>query len=158
MFINIQNLLVFNVNKHSKPPCFQCEQTFKNLLVFIIRKHSKTSLFSMWINIHNLLVFNVNKHSKTSLFSIWDVASLKLFWINLTKFSDRFFYMFKCRYYNTRKFTSLHYSDTYVIMHNIRVVYDSQWNYSLSIWYIDKESCHRLSETPAILYMKHLSK
>ena len=28
----------------------------------------------------------------------------------------------------------------------------------LSIYYIDEESCHPLSETPPVLYIKHLSK
>ena len=39
-----------------------------------------------------------------------------------------------------------------------RRVSDRRCHDSLSMYYIDKESCHRLSETPPILCVKHVSK
>ena len=51
----------------------------------------------------------------------------------------------------------LTYFDRY-FMHNMRVVSDRRWHDSLSVYYTDKESCHRLSETPFILCTKHVSK
>ena len=60
-------------------------------------------------------------------------------------------------YYKTKKSTSLRYFDT-CFLHNIGRVSDKRWHDSLSTYYIDKKSCHRLSETPPILCMKHVSK
>ena len=57
----------------------------------------------------------------------------------------------------TKKSSSLCYFDTYFI-HNIGGVSDRRWHNSFSLQYIDKETCHRLSETSSILYIKHLSK
>ena len=37
-------------------------------------------------------------------------------------------------------------------------VSDRRWHDYLSIYYIDKESCHRVLDTPPILCIKHVSK
>ena len=64
-----------------------------------------------------------------------------------------------CRhtYSKTKKSSSLHYFDT-CFMPNISEDSNRRWHDSLSIVCMNKESCHRLSETPPILYIKHLSK
>ena len=64
--------------------------------------------------------------------------------------------LFYLMYYETRKSASLRYFDKY-FMQNIRVS-DRRRRDSLSMQYIYKESCHRLSEPPPILYTKYVSK
>ena len=49
------------------------------------------------------------------------------------------------------------YFDT-CFMHNIGGVSDKGWHDSSSMCYLDKESCHCLSETTPILCIKHVSK
>ena len=53
-------------------------------------------------------------------------------------------------YYKTKKFRLL---KPYVL-HNIGGVSDRRWHDSLSLYYIDRESCHRLTETPPIFCIK----
>ena len=53
-------------------------------------------------------------------------------------------------YYKTNKTASRRYFDT-CFMHNIGEVFDIRWHDLLSMYYIDMESCHRLSGTPPIL-------
>ena len=53
-------------------------------------------------------------------------------------------------YYKTKKSASLRYFDTW-FMHNIGIVSDTRWHDSLFMCYINKASCHRLSETLPIL-------
>ena len=50
-------------------------------------------------------------------------------------------------YYKIKNSASLQYFDT-CFMHNIGGVSDRQLNYCLYMYYIDRESCHLLSETP----------
>ena len=38
-------------------------------------------------------------------------------------------------------------------MHNIGGVFDRGWHDFLSMYYIHKDSCHRLSETPPIFFI-----
>ena len=47
-------------------------------------------------------------------------------------------------YHKIKKSTSLRYFDTY-FMQNIGIVSDRRWHDFLSIYYADKESCHRQS-------------
>jgi len=49
---------------------------------------------------------------------------------------------------------SRRYFDT-CLMHNIGGISDRQHD-SLSVYYVDKESCHHLSEIPPILCIKHV--
>ena len=43
-------------------------------------------------------------------------------------------------------------------IHNIGEVSGRLWHDSLSMYYIDKESCNRQPETPPILTIQHVSK
>ena len=52
-------------------------------------------------------------------------------------------------YYKTIKSVYLRYFDI-CFVHNIGGVYDRWWHDSLSMQYIDKESCHHFSETPRV--------
>ena len=61
------------------------------------------------------------------------------------------------KYYKTKKFASLCYFDTCFI-YNTGGVSDRRLYDSLSMQYIDKESCLRLSETRPTLCIKYMSK
>ena len=59
--------------------------------------------------------------------------------------------------YKTKTSFSFHYFDI-CFMNNIGGASDRYWHDYLSLYYTNKESCHRLSETPPIVCIKHLSK
>ena len=78
-------------------------------------------------------------------------------WTPFCSVNHDYWFLIYCK---TKKSAALSYIDMFYAQIHIRAVSDSLWHDSLSImYYIDKESYRRLSEThPIVLCIKQVSK